>query len=125
MKSDPMDGVAVGTIFFPPSHGPGSGKDAWRAFALNRDQSCNNLLSMVAKQSTVIKELQAEIRLLQEQIAKRKPTGGRPKIGDQRVAEIERDLLAGYSTRQIAVRCGVSAMTVSRIAARVVARRVA
>lgn len=122
MKSDPMDGVQVTTIRQPPSRGPGSGKEAWVAYALDRADTCATLWQIVDEQSEAIRDLRAEIELLQAQIAKRKPKGGRPKLDDRRVAEIERDLAAGYSTRQIASRCAVSAMTVSRVAARVAER---
>lgn len=118
MKSDPMDSVRVTTIRTPPSRGPGSGKAAWVAYALERAETCETLWQIVDEQSAAIRDLQAEIELLRAQIAERKPKGGRPRLDDRRVAEIERDLAAGYSTRQIASRCSVSAMTVSRVAAR-------
>ena len=115
---DPMDDVKITTIYMPPSRGPGSGKDAWKAFAIERADTCRTLFGLIDRQSQVIRELQVEAQLLRDQIATRKPKGGKPKLEDRRVAEIERDLAAGYSTRQIASRCAVSAMTVSRIAAR-------
>lgn len=121
MKSDPMHEVTTTTIRRPPSRGPGSGKEAWVAYALDRAETCATLWQIVDDQSAVIRDLEAEIRLLREQVAARKP-GGRPRLDDRRVAEVERDLAAGYSTRQIASRCAVSAMTVSRIAARMRAR---
>lgn len=122
MKTDPMDEVKVTTTRQPPSQGPGSGRAAWVAYALERADTCASLWQIVDDQSAAIRDLQAEIELLRAQVAKRKPKGGRPKLEDQRVAEIERDLAAGYSTRQIASRCAVSAMTVSRVAARVAER---
>ena len=122
MKSDPMEEIEVTTIRQPPSRGPGSGKDAWVSYALERAQTCDQLWQIIDDQSAAIRDLEAEIRLMREQVARRKPSGGRPKLEDRRVAEIERDLAAGYSTRQIASRCAVSAMTVSRIAKRVAAR---
>lgn len=122
MKSDPMDDVSVTEQKWPPSHGPGSGKAAWVAFAHARAKNEQTLWSIIQDQSAAIRDLQAEVDLLRAQIEKRKPKGGRPKLADSRVAEIERDLAAGYSTRQIASRCAVSAMTVSRVAKRVAAR---
>lgn len=122
MKSDPMDNVKVTTARRPPSRGPGSGKDAWVSYALDREENEGTLWKIIREQSAAIRDLQAEVELLRVQIAKRRPKGGRPRLEDARVAEIERDLAAGYSTRQIASRCAVSAMTVSRIAKRVAAR---
>lgn len=44
------------------------------------------------RQSQVIRELRAEIELNREQIVTRKPTGGRPRLSDDKVACIESDL---------------------------------
>lgn len=123
MKTDPMNDVQVVTVPVPPSQGPGSGKPAWVAFAHGRIENERTLWELIERQSAVIREHEAEIVLLRQQIATRKPRGGRDRLDDKRVAEIERDLGAGYSTRQIAARCTVSAMTVSRIAARLSARK--
>lgn len=122
MKTDPMDNLTVTTIQQPPSHGPGSGKAAWVSYAMVQADNVGNLWSIIDEQSATIHELQAEIELLRKQIAKRKPKGGRPRTADKKVAQIEADIAAGYSRRQIASRCGVSAMTVTRIASRVAAR---
>ena len=122
MKSDPMDEVNRVTVERPPSRGPGSGKEAWVRFALDMAESNGTLWEMVDRQSELIRELQAEIGLLRNQIAKRKPKGGRPPTPDHKIASIERDLAAGLSRRQIAARNGVSAMTVTRVAQRVALR---
>ena len=66
--------------------------------------------------------LSGEVDLLRAQIAERKPKGGRTRLADERVAEIERDIEAGYSRRQVAARTGVSAMTVQRVAERLARR---
>ena len=122
MKTDPMDNVTVTTIQQPPSRGPGSKKAAWVDYALSQSANSAALWGIIDEQSATIRELQAEVELLREQIAKRKPKGGRPRTDDKKVARVEADLAAGYSRRQIASRCGVSAMTVTRIANRVSAR---
>jgi len=123
MKSDPMDDVNVTPARpLPPSRGPGSGKAAWVDYALHVHQNSVTLWGIIDDQSATIRELQAEVALLREQIAERKPKGGRPRTDDEKVARIEADLAAGYSRRQVASRCGVSAMTVTRVAQRVAAR---
>lgn len=123
MKSDPMDDVTVTAgRALPPSHGPGSGKAAWVDAALHLNDQAATMWSIIDDQSATIRELQAEVELLREQIAKRKPKGGRPPTDDKKVASIEADLARGYSRRQVASRCGVSAMTVTRIAQRIEAR---
>lgn len=122
MKSDPMNEVNVTTIMSPPSQGPGSGKAAWVAYARNREQNAETLWGIVDDQTATIKELQAEIELLRNQIATRKPKGGRPRISDDKVQRIEDELAAGHSKRSIAARHRVSAMTVVRVAQRVAER---
>lgn len=118
MKPDPFDSYTVTTITAPPSQGPGSGKPAWVAYALERAETCATLWGVVDDQTATIKELRAEIELLRHQIATRKPKGGRPRIVDQKVNQIEADLAAGLSKRSIASRHRVSAMTVVRVAER-------
>jgi Trp operon repressor len=120
---DPMDRVTVRPgLAMPPTRGPGSGKSAWVAFAVEQAANAEALWTIIDEQSATIRELQAEVELLRGQIAQRKPKGGRPRIDDETAARIEADLAAGYSQRQVAARCNVSAMTVSRIARRVAAR---
>ena len=124
MKTDPMAGADPATIPPPPLRGPGSGKDAWVAFAREVARSNELLWQAVDQQSAVIRELEAELTLQRRQLARRKPKGGRPRLSDERAAGIEAELAAGdYSRRATAVRHGVSAMTVSRLAARMAERR--
>lgn len=122
MKSDPIDRCSITTITPPPSQGPGSGKAAWVAYARERAETCTTLWGIVDDQTATIKDLQAEIELLRNQIATRKPKGGRPRISDDKVQRIEDDLAAGHSKRSIAARHRVSAMTVVRVAQRVAER---
>ena len=123
MKPDPMDDVKVTSYRVPPSQGPGSGKAAWVQFARARMDNEQTLWAIIADQTATIKELQAEVALLRDQIEKRKPKGGKPRTDDRTTARIEAALAGGLSQRKVARLCGVSAMTVSRIAARVAARQ--
>lgn len=122
MKSDPMDGANVVQMKRPAWRGPGSGKDAWISYASALEDANLFAFGMVDKQSAIIQELQAEIALLREQIASRKPKGGRPKTDDKTTARIEAALAGGMSQRKVAKLYGVSAMTVSRVARRVAER---
>lgn len=123
MKSDPMDSVTVNPATpQPPWRGPGSGKDAWIAYARDQAENGVKLWVMIDEQSAVIRELQGEVELLRRQIAERKPKGGRPKTDDKTTARIEAALAGGMSQRKVAKLCGVSAMTVSRVAQRVAER---
>lgn len=119
MKSDPMENVTVTNTRFPPMQGPGSGKAAWIEFARDRIDNEKTLWTIINDQTATIRELQAEVVLLRDQIASRKPKGGRPKTDDKTTARIEAALAGGMSQRKVARLCGVSAMTVSRVAARV------
>ena len=122
MKPDPMDRVNVTTARVPPMQGPGSGKAAWVEFARARLDNEQTLWGIIEDQTATIRELQAEIELLRGQIATRKPKGGRPRTDDKTAARIEAALAGGMSQRKVARLCGVSAMTVSRVAARVAAK---
>jgi hypothetical protein len=122
MKSDPIKEATVIDMKRPAWRGPGSGKDAWVAYAHALEDANRFAFGMVDKQSAIILELQAEIILLREQIANRKPKGGKPKLDDKTTARIEAALAGGMSQRKVARLCGVSAMTVSRAAARMTAR---
>ena len=122
VKTDPSDTVETQSLRLPPSSGPGSGKDAWMAVARDVLDANENLARIMEEQRKTIRDLEAEIGLLREQISKRKPKGGRSRITDDRVNRIERALEAGQKTRAIATQFGVSAMTVSRIGQRMRAR---
>ena len=119
---DPMEDVKTTVASWPKAQGPGSGKQAWIDFAHERVRNEQVLWGIIDDQSAAIRDLQAEVNLHKAQIAKRKPKGGRPAVSDKMLAAIEADLCAGYSQRQAATRNGVSAMTASRVAARVAAR---
>lgn len=122
MKPDPMEGKTTAAIKRPPSQGPGSGKAAWVAYAVEVSSGNEFAFDMVDQQSATIRELRAEIALLRKQIEARKPKGGRPRIDDAKRLRIEAELQAGHSKRGIASRHHVSAMTVVRVAERVAAR---
>lgn len=122
MKPDPIDSYTVTTVTAPRLQGPGSGKAAWVAYAIDRAETCTTLWGIVDDQTATIRELRAEIELLRNQIATRKPKGGRPRIADSKVNQIEAELSAGHSKRSIASRHRVSAMTVVRVAKRMEAR---
>ena len=110
---------------FPPLRGPGSGKDAWREFAWKAAAVNSDLRALIERQQQTIRELRADNDLLRQQIAKRRPPGGREPTPIETVSRIERAIAAGGTTRHIARQFGVSAMTVSRIAARMRARQTA
>jgi hypothetical protein len=118
MKRDPLETYSTSTIHWPPSQGPGSGKEAWRAFAEGRVEQCEILNRVIDEQSDTIRALNAEIALLRRQIETRKPKGGRPRTPDAKAQAIEAELSQGYSKRSIAKRHRVSATTVVRIAKR-------
>jgi len=120
---DPMQDAEVRSFTEPPEHGPGSGKEAWIAFARHAINVNAETWEIIHDQSAVIAELRAEIQLLREQIAARKPRGGRSRIGDDKRAAIEQALTEGRSTRAIGKQLGVSAMTVSRVRKRVEERQ--
>jgi len=117
MRDDPAD-VPTEYIKTPPWRGPGSGKVAWQQYAVELAQSNHSLGNLIDQQSAVIKELQGEIELLRQQIDRRKPPGSRERTPDDKVARIESEIRKGQSTREIARRFHVSAMTVSRIGKR-------
>ncbi|UOM34865.1 helix-turn-helix domain-containing protein [Acuticoccus sp. I52.16.1] len=119
---DPLADTHVTMLSRPPSSGPGSGKDAWRAYAVAMSDGNEYLWSLLEHQSAAIRELTAEVELLRTQIATRKPKGGRPRTPDQTVRRIEASLAEGLSVREAAARHGVSPMTVARIGQRAKAR---
>src|SRR5690625_2437444 len=104
MKTDPVDERTITAISRPPSRGPGSGKDAWIAFAEELSEANRNWNALAEEQSAVIRELKAEIALLREQIAARKPEGSRQRLADDKVARIEAAIGEGLSTRAVAQR---------------------
>lgn len=117
MRDDPVE-TKTTTVQPPPLNGPGSGKLAWQKFALSIWDANDGLSRAIDEQSAVIKELQGEIALLRQQTDRRKPPGSRKRTPDDKVAPIEREIRDGLSTREIARRFHVSAMTVSRIGKR-------
>lgn len=123
MKPDPMDAMKITNgLAMPPGRGPGSGKPSWVAYGIDQAKNCATLWDIVDEQTATIRDLQAEIELLRNQVATRKPKGGRPRIDDAKTARIEVELEAGHSKRSIAARHRVSAMTVVRVAQRVAER---
>lgn len=115
MKTDPAKDLNITHVAWPKQRGPGSGKDAWVAFAQSIAHGNEVAWATVEAQSAVIADLQAEVQALRDKLASRKPKGGRPKVLQRTEAAIRADLAAGLSQRQAAVRNGVSAMTVSRL----------
>lgn len=122
MKSDPSGPVGVTEVAVPRMNGPGSGKTAWIAYAERAVAANQTLMAVIEEQRAVIQELEAEVKLLREQIASRKPKGGRERLPDETVNKIERGIEAGYSTRRIGELYRVSPMTVSRVRKRMAER---
>ena len=122
MKTDPSDIVTTTTIHWP-SYSLGSGTAAWREFADRIMTTNRNLWSVIEGQRETIRDLEAEVRLLREQIATRKPKGGREGLPQETVNQIEQAIEAGQSTRAIGARFRVSPMTVSRVRKRMLARQ--
>jgi hypothetical protein len=123
VKSDPSFLVETRSTKIPPATGPGSGKEAWKALALDMLDANEGLSAVIKGQRETIRDLEAEIRLLRNQVATRKPKGGRERLDDETVNGIECALDAGQSTRAIGARFKVSPMTVSRVRKRMVARQ--
>lgn len=122
MRKDAGERKTTQTVKIPPTSGPGSGKEAWRAVALDFMDANEGLGRIIDEQRDTIAALNAEVDMLRAQIASRKPKGGRPAVDDETVQKIEVALLAGASTRQIAQRYKVSPMTVSRVKKRMGSR---
>ena len=122
MKSDPAETVGTSPFKMPPWSGPGSGKAAWKEWALHLAEANNGLSDVIKSQSATIAYLNGEVALLRQEAAARKPTGSRKRLSDDKVARIEAEIAEGMSARHIASRFGVSAMTVSRIARRMRSR---
>ena len=115
---DPADRIEWVPAKVPPRHGPGSGKDAWIAFAREMVHDNGSLRKFLDEQSGVIRSLRGEVALLKKRIAARKPQGGRPPLAEDLVARLEAELGHGGSDRAIAARYGVSHMTVHRLRVR-------
>jgi hypothetical protein len=121
MKNDPATGLE--TLKRPPTRGRGSSREAWMEYTYELEVANHGLTDLIRRQSETIRDLEAEITLLRRQIGARKPKGGRPTTAQERVNAVEAELAGGvYTIRAIAVRNGVSPMTVSRISARMAAR---
>ena len=110
--SDPASDVQWTELKRPPSRGPGSGKDAWVAYAQETARGNAQMQELLDRQSAVIRRLEAEV----ERLRAGRPKGGRPPLAEAKVAAIRADLDAGLSMRKAAKRNGVSPMAVSRIA---------
>lgn len=110
-----VDELEVSTIKYPPARGPGSGRAAWIALIEQIAEANKSLEGMCRAQADVIRDLEAEVALLREHIATRKPKGGRERTPEQTISAIERALSEGYSTRKIGELYRVSPMTVSRV----------
>src|SRR5215210_1783331 len=122
MKKDPGSRVETIDVRIPPAQGAGSGKAAWIEVARKALEANDSLSGIVKEQRAVIGDLRAEVKLLRDQIASRKPKGGRDPLPDDVIEKIERAFAAGHSTRQIGKAYGVSAMTASRVRKRLAER---
>jgi DNA-binding NarL/FixJ family response regulator len=122
MRDDLGSVVTKSDLAVPPPRGRGSGKEAWRELCAELVDKNASLVAVIKDQSVAIAEMKAEIALLRQQIAARKPKGGRAAIDDTTVQRIEIALTSGASTRQIAQRYKVSPMTVSRVKKRMDSR---
>lgn len=109
-------------LSFPPSHGPGSSKAEWRAFAFELCDLIANVNALNDARDNEISYLKGELELMRQRIAERKPKGAREAVPAETVRRIEAALQRGESTRFIAQQYGVSAMTASRIKRRMKAR---
>ena len=70
------------------------------------------------RQAKEIAYLRGEVALLKKRIAERKPKCGRPPLDEGLVARLEAEIEGRGSDRAIAVRYGVSHMTVYRLRVR-------
>lgn len=111
------------SISAPPQHGSGSGKAAWVEYCAQLTAANHGLSDVNAAQSETIRDLEAEIALLKEQIQTRKPKGGRPALDLETVNRIEQAIEHGAeSFKAIARRFSVSDMSVRNIRDRMNAR---
>jgi hypothetical protein len=123
MKGAPKIDIQTVPVKFPPARGPNSGRANWIALADRLIDANDSMARVVEAQAESIRELEAEVKLLRDRIAARKPKGGRDRTPDETVAKIERALEAKQSTRRIGETYKVSAMTVSRIRKQMKARK--
>lgn len=123
MRPDPGEQVQAAPVRMPRSSGPGSGKEAWRHYALYLMDANESLAAVIAEQSATIATLKAEIELLRGQVATRQPPGAHPRLSDDKTARIESALARGESTRTLARQFHVSHTTVARIGKRAERRK--
>ena len=69
--------------------------------------------------------MQAEVALLKQQIASRKPPGGRAPLADRVVSRLEEEIEHGGTDRNIAERYRISHMSVFRLRKRMRERTMA
>jgi hypothetical protein len=115
MGKDPEESIKRVTRDWPPSRGPGSGKEAWISFASETAHSNEALWRLLDEQSNTIAYLETEVAQLRAKLAERKPKRGRPPLADHKVAAIRADLAAGFTQGKAAERNGVARMTVWRL----------
>ena len=120
---DPADAARWTTIPRPRSHGPGSGKATWVAYALAVADANHTLRELIEGQSAAIRALKGEVELLKRQITARRPKGGRAPLPEATVARVEEEIARGGTDRGIAARYGLSHMSVYRIRNRMRQRR--
>lgn len=121
---NPREPNNISGTALPTQPGPGSGKNAWRMFAVELGNANVALRQIVIEQNVTIARQLVEITQLRRQVAVRKPRGGKLPVDDHRVKRIEVALLSGAPTREIGQRYKVSAMTVSRIRKRMHSRKI-
>jgi hypothetical protein len=120
---DPADDVTWTKISRPRSRGPGSGKGAWVEYAMVLANANHTLRGLINKQSAAICALQGEVTLLRQQIAERRPKGGRAPLKEELVARVESEIEQGGADRAVARRYRISHMSVFRIRKRMQQRQ--
>lgn len=98
----------------PAQNGPRGGKANWIVYADKLEAANVSLAALIREQAEVIRDRDAEIALLRQQIATRKPKGGKPRTPQSTIDRIESALRQGLPARYIGKQFHVSAMTVSR-----------
>ena len=122
---DPMEQARLKTVLAPPRLGRGATREAWIAWAETVMVVNHGLQDIIERQIRVIRDLRAEMQLLRQRIAERKPPGGRAALADTLVSRLEEDIERGGSDRTIATRYGISHMSVYRVRKRVRQRQAA